>query len=194
MQSLTTKWNLTFDTSTLTIDIQATGNPMQHSHWSAPPQTSHITHHRHTHTTSLTSTLSARRSTPASFKRTPLCANRPEEPALAPNALCYVAITLIEHSWAQLHRSPTDHTQIHFTYHRCVDIRFIIFNENQRDLPQPQHRHSSPYTDFFGDPVELEPVEDMHLLGFDINLTNGPSLTYHAQPRGKYVTLLLFAG
>ena len=27
------------------------------------------------------------------------------------------------------------------------------------------------HPDFFGNPVELEPVEDMHLLGFDVDLT-----------------------
>ena len=32
VQSLTAKWNFTFDTSTLTIDVQANGDPIHLSH------------------------------------------------------------------------------------------------------------------------------------------------------------------
>ena len=65
--------------------------------------------------------------------------------------------TLIEHSWHQLHRSLTDHTE----------IRIIAFNRTFL-------KHLAVQTlirpDSYGNPVELEPVEDMHLPGFDVDL------------------------
>ena len=60
-----------------------------------------------------------------------------------------------------------NHTEIHFVYYRYVDNRFIAFNSTflkhlaTRTLIHP---------DFYGNPVQLEPVEDMHLLGFDVDL------------------------
>ena len=92
-------------------------------------------------------------------------------------AFCNVAITLIERSWAQLHHSLADHTQIHFTHYRYVDNRFITFDDiflnhmGIQTLTQP---------DFVGNSVELEPVQDMHLLGFDVDLTHR-TITYIAQ-------------
>ena len=89
-------------------------------------------------------------------------------------ALCNVAITLIEGSWHQLHHSLTDHTQIYFTYYRYVDNRFITFNQ---DFLTHIAFQTLIRPDFFGNPVELEPVDDMHLLGFDVDL-NQRTITY----------------
>ena len=95
-------------------------------------------------------------------------------------ALCNVAITLIEHSWHQLHNNLLQHTALHFSYYRYVDNRFIVHNEHF--LPHPAIQ-TLIHTNFFGDPVELETVEDYHLLGFNIDLQQR-TITYiqPAQP------------
>ena len=82
-------------------------------------------------------------------------------------ALCNVAITLIEHSWHQLHNNLLQHTALHFTYYRYVDNRFIVHNEQFLSHPAIQ---TLIHHNFFGDPVELEPADDFHLLGFNIDL------------------------
>ena len=71
-------------------------------------------------------------------------------------------------NYIQLQHSLTNHTQIHFAYYRYVDNRFITFNDTFLNHIGTQALINP---DFFGDPVELEPVEDMHLLGFDVDLT-----------------------
>ena len=92
-------------------------------------------------------------------------------------ALCNVAITLIEHSWHQLHHSLTDHTEIHFVYYRYVDNRFIAFNHTFLTHVAIQ---TLIHPDFYGNPVELEPVDNMHLLGFDVDL-HQRTITYMPQ-------------
>ena len=87
-------------------------------------------------------------------------------PALS-SPICNVAITLIEHSWRQLHSNLLQHTALHFTYYRYVDNRFIVHNEHFLSHPAIQ---TLIHHNFFGDPVELEPVDDFHLLGFNIDL------------------------
>ena len=82
-------------------------------------------------------------------------------------ARCNVAITLIEHSWQQLHNNLLQHTALHFAYYRYVDNRFIVHNEHFLSHPAIQ---TLIHNNFFGDPVELETVEDFHLLGFNIDL------------------------
>ena len=77
------------------------------------------------------------------------------------------AITLIEHSWHQLHINLLQHTALHFTYYRYVDNRFIVHNEHFLSHPAIQ---TLIHNNFFGDPVELETVDDFHLLGFNIDL------------------------
>ena len=84
-----------------------------------------------------------------------------------PPALCNVAITLIEHSWQQLHIPRLHPTDLHFTYYRYVDNRFIVHNEHFLSHPAIQ---TLIHSNFFGDPVELETVDDFHLLGFNIDL------------------------
>ena len=82
-------------------------------------------------------------------------------------ALCNVAITLIEHSWHQLHNNLLQHTALHFAYYRYVDNLFIVHNEQFLSHPAIQ---TLIHNNFFGDPVELETVEDFHFLGFNIDL------------------------
>ena len=96
----------------------------------------------------------------------------PVEPLRRPpnpytEALCNVAITLIEHSWHQLHHSLTDHTESHFVYYRYVDNRFTAFN---RTFLKHLAIQTLIHPDFYSNPMELEPVGDMHLLGFDVDL------------------------
>ena len=59
------------------------------------------------------------------------------------------------------------HTALHFTYYRYVDNRFIARNEHFLSHPAIQ---TLIHHNFFGDPVELETVDDFHLLGFNIDL------------------------
>ena len=67
----------------------------------------------------------------------------------------------------QLHHPLTDHTEIHFVYYRYVDNRFTAFNSI---FLKHMAIQTLIHPDFYGNPVELEPVEDMHLLGFDVDL------------------------
>ena len=82
-------------------------------------------------------------------------------------ALCNVAITLIEHSWHQLHNNLLHHSALHFSYYRYVDNRFTAHNEHFLSHPAIQ---TLIHHNFFGFPVELETLEDFHLLGFNIDL------------------------
>ena len=70
--------------------------------------------------------------------------------------LCNVAITLIEHAWHQLHNNLLNHTHLHFNYYRYVDNRFTTHAEHFLQHPAIQ---TLIHPDFFGDPVELEPVD-----------------------------------
>lgn len=56
--------------------------------------------------------------------------------------------------------------RIHFAYYRYVDTRFITFNDTFLNHIGIQ---ALIHPDFFGNPIELEPVEDMHLLSFDVD-------------------------
>ena len=86
-------------------------------------------------------------------------------------------MTLIEHSWHQLHNNFLQRTARHFTYYRYVDNRFIARNEHFLFHPATQ---TLIHHNFFGDPAELETVDDFHLLGFNIDL---PQRTItHIQP------------
>ena len=151
VHSLIQHWQQQQSTHTLTVDVQATGNPFHHSH---------IGRHHRKHPTQRTIQTSDITTIVAFTLNTCIfraCNNTYKQirgagigSQLSP-ALCNVAITLIEHSWHQIHNNLLQHTDLHFTYYRYVDNRFIHHN-------------------FFGDPVELEPVEDFHLLGFNIDL------------------------
>ena len=167
VHSLIRHWQQQQSTHTLTVDVQATGNPFHHSH---------IGRHHRKHPTQRTIQTSDITTIVAFALNTCIfraCSNTYKQirgagigSQLSP-ALCNVAITLIEHSWHQIHNNLLQHTDLHFTYYRYVDNRFIVHDEHFRHHPAIQtliHHH------FFGDPVELEPVEDFHLLGFNIDL------------------------
>ena len=151
VHSLTAKWNITFDTPTLTVHIQATGNPIQLSHIGQ-----HHRRHPTQHTVD-TNDIPPHCAHSAGYMHFPslhhLLQTKPRGWYWLPTslALCNVAITLIEHSWTQLHHSHTDHSQIHFAYYRYVDKTF------------PHHIgiQTLIHPDFFGNPIELEPVKDV---------------------------------
>ena len=116
VQSLVTKWHLTFNTPTITVDIQATGDPLQ---------LAHIGQHYRRHPTQRTihandiTTIAALALDACVFRACTTYFNQVQGAGIGPQlsfALCNVAITLIGHSWHQLHHSLTDHTQIYFTY------------------------------------------------------------------------------
>ena len=82
---------------------------------------------------------------------------------------------LLSNAWHQLHNNLLNHTHLHFNYYRyVVDNRFITHNEHVLHHPAIQ---TLIHPDFFGDPAELEPVDDYHLLGFNIDLTSR-TITY----------------
>ena len=177
VHSLVHHWQQQHSTHTLTVDVQATGNPFHHSH---------IGRHHQKHPTQRTIQTSDITTIVAFALNTCIfraCNHTYKQirgagigSQLSP-ALCNVAITLIEHSWHQIHNNLLQHTDLHFTYYRYVDNRFIVHNEHFLQHPAIQ---TLIHHNFFGDPVELEPVEDFHLLGFNIDL---PQRTItHMQP------------
>ena len=107
-------------------------------------------------------------------------------------ALCNVAITLIEHAWQDTYHTFLQQPNLHLFNTRCVDNRYILLNDN--------FLHSLPITtlahpDLYGHPVEIETVEDDHLLGFLINpqartitfqLPSHPSQIRDTQSAGSY--------
>ena len=163
VHSLVQQWQRQNDTHTLTVDTKATGNPFHHSHVGGH-------HRRHPtqrtiHTADITTIVATCifRACNHTYKQIRGAGIGSQ---LSP-ALCNVAVTLIEHSWQQLHNNLLQHTALHFAYYRYVDNRFIVHNEQFLSHPAIQ---TLIHNDFFGDPVELEPVDDFHLLGFNIDL------------------------
>ena len=147
-------WQQQHSTHTITVDVQATGNPFHHSH---------IGRHQRKHPTQRTIQTSDITTIVAFALNTCIfraCNNTYKQirgagigSQLSP-ALCNVAITLIEHSWHQIHNNLLQHTSLHFTYYRYVDNRFIVHNEHFLHHPAIQ---ALIHHNFFGDPVELEP-------------------------------------
>ena len=167
VQSLVNRWQHTFDTPTITVDTHTTGDPIQLAHIGRR-------HRKHptqrTLDTSDIVTIVSLALDSCVFKACNLYFLQVRGARIGSQlspALRNVAITLIEHLWHQLHHSLTDHTEIHFVYYRYVDNRFIAFN---RTFLTHLAIHTLVHPDFYGNPVELEPVEDMHLLGFDVDL------------------------
>ena len=167
VHSMIQHWQQQQSTHTLTVDVQATGNPFHHSH---------IGRHHQKHPTQRTiqtsdiTTIVAYALNTCIFRA---CNNTYKQirgagigSQLSP-ALCNVAITLIEHSWHQIRNNLLQHTNLHFAYYRYVDNRLIVHNEHFLRHPAIQ---TLIHHNFFGDPVELEPVDDFHLLGFNIDL------------------------
>ena len=161
VHSLIQHWQTQHTTHTLTADTKATGNPYHHSH---------IGRHHARHPTQRTIHTSDIATIVASALNTCIfraCNHTYKQirgagtgSQLSP-ALCNVAITLIEHSWQQLHNNLLRHTDLHFT---------SIF-------PFSPSHPTLIHHNFFGDPVELETVDDFHLLGFNIDL-NQRTISY----------------
>ena len=167
VQSLVNRWQHTFSTPTITVDTHTTGDPIQ---------LAHIGRHHRKHPTQRTlyaddiTTIVALALDSRIFKACNSFFLQVRGAGIGSQlspALCNVAVTLIEHSWHQLHHPLTDHTEIHFVYYRYVDNRFIAFNSI---FLKHMAIQTLIHPDFYGNPVELEPVEDMHLLGFDVDL------------------------
>ena len=130
VHSLIQQWQSQQATHTLTVDTKATGNPFHRSHvgrhYTKPPT------QRTIHTSDITTIVAFALNT-CIFRA---CNNTYKQirgagigSQLSP-ALCNVAITLIEHSWHQLHNNLLQHAALHFTYYRYVDNRFIVHNEH----------------------------------------------------------------
>ena len=168
VHSMIQQWQTQQSTHTLTVDTKATGDPFHHSH---------VGRHHSKHPTQLTlhtsdiTTIVTFALNTCIFRA---CNNTYKQireagigSQLSP-ALRNVAVALIEHSWRQLHNNLLHHTVLHFSYYRYVDNRFIVHNEHFLSCPAIQ---TLIHHNFFGDPVELETVEDFHLLGFNIDLS-----------------------
>ena len=167
VHSLIQEWQTQQSTRALTVDTKATGNPFHHSHIGRH-RTRHPTQ-RTIHTSDITTIVTFALNT-CIFQA---CNNTYKQirgagigSQLSP-ALCNVAITLIEHSWHQLHNNLLHHSDQRFTYYRYVDNRLIAHNEHFLSHPAIQ---TLIHHNFFGDPVELETVDGFHLLGFNIDL------------------------
>ena len=140
-----------------------TYNPLaiQHTHTSAGTTSTIRSNAPSTHNTSLL--LSSMRFNHAF--------SRPATPTtnqLSP-ALCNVAITLIEHTWHTTYHDLLQQPSLHLFNTRYVDHRYVLLNAQFRQtLPITTLAHP----DFYEHPVEIEPVDDDHLLGFHIDLLN----------------------
>ena len=157
--SLCNRWHLQHTTTTLTIEIQSTGNPIQHSH---------IGRH-YIHRPKHIPLIVQQALQPCIFQA---CHTNYQQiqgagigSQLSP-ALCNVAITLIEHSWHEAHHTFLQQPNLHLFNTRYVDNRYILINDHFRQsLPITTLAHP----DFYGNPVQIETVEDDHLSGFLIN-------------------------
>ena len=81
-------------------------------------------------------------------------------------ALCNITVAFEETMWQQTF--TTQLSSMGF-FTRCVDNRLSIFNKN---LPESSPLHFFMQLGFYGDPVTLEDVGDLHILGFNIDLPN----------------------
>ena len=174
--SLCTRWQSQRPTTTLSIDIQSTGNPIQHSHIGR-----HYIHHPQQRTLDTQHIpLIVRQALQSCIFQACNSYYKQIQGArigsrLSP-ALCNVAITLIEHSWRHTYLTFLQQPSLHLFNTRYVDNRYILLNEH--------FRQSLPITtlarpEFYEHPIEIEPVEDDHLLGF------------HTDPLNRNVTFQL---
>ena len=164
--SLCNRRHLHHATTTLTIDMHSTGNPIQHSHIGR-----HYIHHPQERTLDTAHI-------PLIFQQAlhscifQACYTYFQQiqgagmgSQLSP-ALCNVAITLIEHAWRDTYHTFLQQPSLHLFNTRYVDNRYILLNHNFiHSLPIATLAHP----EFYGHPVEIEAVEDDHLLGFLIN-------------------------
>ena len=159
--SLCKRWHLKHSTTTLTIEIQSTGNPaIQQSHIGR-----HYIHHPQQRTLDTTHIpLIAQQALQSCIFQACHTYYQQIQGAgtgsqLSP-ALCNVAITLIEHSWHEAYHTFLQQPNLHIFHTRYVDNRYILLNHHFRQsLPITTLAHP----DFYGNPVEIEIVEDDHL-------------------------------
>ena len=114
------------------------------------------------------------RSTPVFSGLATTPTNKSEELGLAPNSLQPYAMSPSHSLNTPGTRSTTTcFNTLTYTLHTTAmwttvtDNRFIVHNEHFLHHPAMQ---TLIHHNFFGDPVELEPVDDFHLLGFNIDL------------------------
>ena len=98
-----------------------------------------------------------------------------------PPALCNVAITLIECARHQLQPPQPHESPLHL-----LPLCGQPLHHPQRTFLHHPAAQTLINPDFFGNPVELEPVDDFHLLGFNIDLASR-TITY-AQPSQPWKT------
>ena len=164
--SLCKRWQMQHTTTTLTIEIHSTGNPIQHSHIGR-----HYIHHPHQRTLDTTHIpLFVQQALHSCIFQACHTYYQQIQGAgmgsqLSP-ALCNVAITLIEHAWRDTYHTFLQQPSLHLFNTRYVDNRYILLNDILL--------HSTPIAtlalpDLYGHPVEIERVEDDHLPGFLIN-------------------------
>ena len=168
VMSLCNRWHSQHTTTALTIEVQST-DPIQHSHIGRryihhPQQRTLDTKH----IPLIVQQALQSRTFQACHTYYQQIQGAGIGSQLSP-ALCNVAITLIEHSWHQTYHIFLHQPSIHLFNTRYVDNRYILLNEHFRQaLPITTLAHP----EFYGDPVEIEPVEDNHLLGFHIDPLN----------------------
>ena len=167
--SLCTRWRIQHTTTTLSIDVQSTGNPNQHSHIGR-----HYIHHPQQRTidTQHIPLIVQHALQSCIFQACNSYYKQIQGAGIGSQlspALCNVAITLIEHTWHTTYHEFLQQPSLHLFNTRNVDNRYILINEQFRQtLPITTLAHP----DFYEHPVEIEPVDDDHLLGFHIDPLN----------------------
>ena len=167
--SLCNRWKAQHNTTTITIDVQSTGNPIQHSHIGR-----HYIHHPQQRTldTQHIPLIVQQALHSCIFQACNTYYKQIQGAGIGSQlspALCNVAITLIEHTWQTTYHNFLHQPSLHLLNTRYVDNRYILLNEQYRSaLPITTLAHP----EFYEQPVEIEPVDDDHLLGFLIDPLN----------------------
>ena len=167
--SLCHRWKAQHNTTTITIDVQSTGNPIQHSHIGR-----HYIHHPQQRTldTQHIPLIVQQALHSCIFQACNTYYKQIQGAGIGSQlspALCNVAITLIEHTWQTTYHNFLHQPSLHLLNTRYVDNRYILLNEQYRSaLPITTLAHP----EFYEQPVEIEPVDDDHLLGFLIDPLN----------------------
>ena len=167
--SLCNRWKAQHATTTITIDVQSTGNPIQHSHIGR-----HYIHHPQQRTldTQHIPLIVQQALQSCIFQACNTYYKQIQGAGIGSQlspALCNVAITLIEHTWKTTYHTFLHQPSLHLLNTRYVDNRYIPLNEQYRSaLPITTLAHP----EFYEHPVEIEPVDDDHLLGFLIDPLN----------------------
>ena len=164
--SLCNRWKTQHTPTTITIDVQSTGNPIQDSHIGR-----HYIHHQQQRTldTQHIPMIVQQALQSCIFQACNTYYQQIQGAGIGSQlspALCNVAITLIEHTWQTTYHTFLQQPSLHLFNTRYVDNRYILLNEQYRSaLPITTLAHP----DLYEHPVEIEPVNDDHLLGFLID-------------------------